>query len=385
MLEKIKNKLNTIGEIKIYLNNIFIFSFLIYLMNLQLSISTYNISNNFENVLQLIRYLYYGVASIKFLKSGLKYYKNIKIDLFILISVIVSYCAKDLSPIILVVTLVNCIDLNKEKILKFTFWSNFITFIFIITSDLIGIIPDWTFPRNDIVRHSLGYQYCTFASTISFFILLNRFYCKKGKIKIYELVFWVIISLLLYRYTDSRTGMFLNIFIITISLFSRMRLNLNIKLKDKNKIIFLLAIIILLFAFFGSLILAVKYNKENDFYVKLNDILSDRIRITHNVLNKTRITLFGQKMIWQGWGGFGYTVKEVFEYNFVDNSYMKNLLSYGIIYTLYLGYLYIKQIYKMIKENNYIFIFCILIVICWASIEPSLLSISKNVFLIYLL
>ena len=89
-----------------------------------------------------------------------------------------------------------------------------------------------------------------------------------------------------------------------------------------------------------------------------------------------------------GWGGYGYINKEKmkdFKYNYVDSSYARIVFDYGIIFTyiILLGYTIILFYY--LKQENYCECFILLIVLLWCFIEPIIIDIGRNIFVILLI
>lgn len=60
------------------------------------------------------------------------------------------------------------------------------------------------------------------------------------------------------------------------------------------------------------------------------------------------------------------------------------MLNYGVLFLIFLVCAYTKAMIKAYNTKKYYYIYSLSIVLIWASIEPSLLSISKNIFIVLL-
>ena len=249
---------------------------------------------------------------------------------------------------------------------------------------LVNIIPDYKYFSGTSIRHSLGFYYPTFPSTILFFIVLMRLFIKKGKIGIFETLIYIVAILIMYKYTLSKTGLILSVAVVIFSLICKILNLLKIDIESVMRsnvitvIIYILPIIILLF----SIGTAVSYNSNSKFMVSLNKVLNNRLEVAHKTINNEGISLFGKNITWIGNGGRWYEDIPEGEYNFVDNAYLKMMLDCGIIYLIVFMLIIIKNQRKLIEKKEYISLFIIFIILLWGISEPNILDLEKNVFLI---
>lgn len=89
-----------------------------------------------------------------------------------------------------------------------------------------------------------------------------------------------------------------------------------------------------------------------------------------------------------GWGGYGYINKEKmkdFKYNYVDSSYARIVLDCGIIFTGVILLLYTIALLNYSKKGKKAECFIILVVLLWCFIEPIIIDIGRNIFVIFLI
>lgn len=71
-----------------------------------------------------------------------------------------------------------------------------------------------------------------------------------------------------------------------------------------------------------------------------------------------------------------------FEYNYVDSSYARIVLDYGIIFSVIILIGYTILLVRQYKSKNYWLLFSIIFILIWSFVEQYLVSISKNIFIL---
>lgn len=385
-IDMIKEKLK-----KLPIETILLITICIYIATLHIGMTTFNITYESKIVLKGIRYLCYIIFFINILIDFKFNTKEWKFYALFFIGGIITILSKDVSIIILLVILFSIKDISKEKIIKVVFYTNLIILLVTITCSLMEIIPNWTFERNsEQLRYSLGYQFCTFSSTYLMFIVLARFYLTKGRINCIETMLMAFMAIVIYYFGDARTGFLLILFILLSSTIIQIAGKLKLKISDKivnifNKVIKYMCYILPTFLAISFILLVIMYNAEVPGIKEIDSFLTGRLHYTNRAIEKYGITLLGKEIEWQGWGGFGYTVFEQFEYTFVDNSNMKIMLNYGVISLIILLYVFTKKLTTEYNKKDYCLLYCFVIVLLWSFIEPSLLELDKNIFMLILI
>ena len=371
-------------EIDKYINKVQYIVYAIYLVFSLLSLVSINYSDHVSFILRIIRYLCYLFFAIVII---LNYKKISKLDILLfVISLLVVIFSKNkhLITIILIIISMKYFDLKKVIKISLVTFSAFLTLCVIFS--LIGIIPDWTFTRGSIIRHSLGFIYPTDCFSIYLVIIFLYFAVFQKSYKILSIILLELLNILLYFYTNGRMSFYLiNIFLIIMVLLKNKKIyNFSTNLLKANFVkTFSYLLPFLLSVFFAFLVFS--YNQGMKYAYVIDDILSERIRLTSSAFDKHHITLFGEQIKWNGWGGYGYrdtNKMEAFEYNFVDSSYPRILLDYGLVFTfiVLIGYSLILNYY--IRDNNLIMYLIFIFILLWSVIEPSIINIPKNILVV---
>ena len=127
------------------------------------------------------------------------------------------------------------------------------------------------------------------------------------------------------------------------------------------------------------------YNINDSFAISMNKMLSNRLQLTCTAFQDYDVTLFGQDTQWNGWGGFGYSENidtQNYVYNYLDNSYARLILDYGVIFTILVIMGYTIILIQNYKKKDYWMIFIIFIILVLSELEPHLIDFNKNIFVI---
>lgn len=305
----------------------------------------------------------------------------------ILLSIAVFIYAKDNSVFLCIIYMIVLSKYSFDNIANVIFWPMFIVFLGIIILSKINIIPDFIYDRgNGAIRYSLGFYYPTIASTAYLFLLLIRIYLKKCNIYYVEILLHFIISVLIYYFTDSRTGFLLCLIVLIICILYKLffkNLNLSKIINSRIWKVFLISLPLLSCAIF--LLLTLLYYYGVDFAIIIDGLLSERLHYTVNGFSEFPLSLFGAIIHMNGWGGYGYTVPVVdnYDYNYIDNGFMQIFFRFGICTLIAILLIYTLIMNKAVKEKNYSFIAVMVVILINCMIEPNLIYYTRNIFILY--
>lgn len=367
-------------------------AYIIFFLDLIISSTIYNqINTSVSFILKVIRYLFYAYLTIKYVRDWLKTKRSIGIiQIIMCLIILIAYYYNRYSSLIILFLILCCVNENEIKdIIKINCYVYSICYILIVSLSLIGIIPDWIFYRGSIARHSLGFIYPTNAFGTFLSIVLMTFYSKGDNISFYELLIFEITNVFLYYLTDGRLSFFLITIILFVAFLMKLKgTSMSFKKILENKYVKIIIISFPFLAFFGILLLIYLYGKGNEFGLLMNNALSGRLSLSLDALSKYKLTMFGQQIKWYGWGGYGYSPfidTTSFVYNYVDISYIRLLLDYGIVLTFIILLGFSLLILKSYKDKDYRLVLCVIFILIWSCVEEHLISIDKNIFLLFLL
>lgn len=311
--------------------------------------------------------------------------KNITIREFIIIVVLLgitlvgSYFAGN-EILLMLIYFYGAKSINIEKVFRYIGIIYIAIFLIIVCCSLTGIIENWDFFQlSSRPRWGLGYSYPTHTSSVLFMSILVFCYLKKEQMNILWVMLLELMNLWVYRYTDSRAGFALSAVAIIIFWLVKFRK----KETTKSKIDWTLqwsfpvcAVVIFLMSILykGTGILKI-----------VNQLLSTRLSNTKNAIDQYGIHVFGQKIQWVGWGGWGHTQVQLRgEYNFVDTSYIKLLLDNGILVWIIIMLLWLATCIKAYKSNNRYLLYALSFLAIYCIVEQWLMNLGANPFVVFL-
>lgn len=369
------------NNIKKAIQYIFIPAFIGYLLcGFFTATSIFSISSIFGVIAKIVRYIAYVVFILNII---IEYKKITVLDLLLLfLSLTVTYFSKDIYITAFALILLSLKTKNINEIFKKVYYIYLFSFITIVTLSIFKIIPDWTFNRGDIVRHSLGFIYPTDCYSIFLSIVLLKVFVSKSNIKFYEIFIYTILNIILYVYTNGRLSFILiNITMLVLLILKIKYIKQLLKRIIENKVIKVFIIALPVIMIVASISISRIYTENNQSLVNLNKILNNRIVLANNAYRKYDIRPFGQAIEWRGWGGYGYEKpKEAnYEYNFVDNSYVRLDLDHGYIYAITIILLYMATLAYFYKKKEWYALYAIIMVLMWSYIEPYIAIITRNI------
>ena len=123
------------------------------------------------------------------------------------------------------------------------------------------------------------------------------------------------------------------------------------------------------------------YDGNQNFWYKLDLKLSYRMLYTSWGIRDYGFSLFGQHVTEYG-NGLTTTYNE--NYFFIDDSYMRILIEYGIIVFIAVLIIILLMSLRMIKKNQIIWFMLLELVCLHSFMEHHLLELAYNPFIIYL-
>lgn len=251
--------------------------------------------------------------------------------------------------------------------------------IITITSSQLGFIENWDYTSGERVRHALGFFYPSHATSIIFYTMCLFCHVMGNKLQFWQVCVLEGINIIQYKETDARAGTFLMVLMpIIFWLIKADRKAISGRIYGK--------ILVLIFPICTlTSILLSKIYTGTGILLKINSLISNRFALANKALNEYGISLFGKKIEWIGNGGYGHTFT-TFEgtYNYVDCSYVRILLDYGILFLLIVIIGFTMASVKALRENDKYLLITLSFIAIYSIIEPRLIEIGFNSFVLVL-
>ena len=128
--------------------------------------------------------------------------------------------------------------------------------------------------------------------------------------------------------------------------------------------------------------LSILYSPYNSIFVRLNNLLNNRLYYSNKGIDIFGMSLWGQYIPMRGNGG---TTEAVSNYFFLDSSYIYILLQYGILILLTILVCWFLITFKAARQNDIEMLFAVALIAVQCIVEHHMLSIVYNPFLMAVL
>lgn len=270
------------------------------------------------------------------------------------------------------ILLISTVRADSVSISKISLCIQSVILFVVVFLSQIGLLEDKIFNPETRSRHILGFNWITVAPILFFFICLLYIYIRSEKFKWYEAVVLELINYYFYHMTNTRMTFLLCSVVIIFFTVQSLWKGFFGYLKKLNWVYFIIPIVLVIV----SIVAAYFYNPDNSIFLKANSILSGRLQLGHDALHYYKFPLFGQVIIWNGFGLLNDGIVD--NYNYVDCSYLQIGMWYGAFVLILLIAIYMYGIYKSIKANNYWAVFVFLFVLVHSMTEPHLINVAVN-------
>lgn len=364
---------------KVGKEEIFLLAYIIYLVQAFLTTTMFVGDMIPYVVVKIIRYIAILLAFVKILMD--KYDKRKVLILFIIF--ILFCCSSYFSTYrVLIEYFIFMLAANKvniKKIIKIFFVTSSIMLIITIISAKLGLIENLIYYRgvSGKKRESFGVIYPTDFAAHVFFICLSYLVLRRKNIKGYEYLCITIVAFAIYYFCDAR----LDTISILIAVLITFLYNKKI-ISCKSRIVqFLLSLSFVFFAIL-SISLSINYNENKYIHNEINHILSGRLELGNKMINRHGIKLFGQKIDDHGFGGSTEFNYEEYEYNYIDCSYVRILLKYGVAILIIIGISNAWSSKRIIREKNYFLLLIMFVISINSIVAQHYIDFSYNFLLL---
>ncbi|MBZ6001562.1 hypothetical protein [Leuconostoc gelidum] len=368
----INNQLFDFGR-KIYLSFFGIGMFLIIFSTSKFQ-SANILTNNANKVALFIAIALVGISILyaKVYSRGEIYF----IVTVMIIGTVTSYLAKGLEPVMMSFYIISSRRINPYDILKVLFIVNIMLFITNFMLFKAGILLDYQ--NFSISKHSFGYNHPNQMGISVFSVItisMVFFYQKRKSQNIikYLLLLFQIPLLLLIQQSGSRGAQIATIItylILIYLLFTRNR--------EHSILLFLMSISVLIVSLLFSLYtMSDSVNTVGSFLYNLNQLFTQRVQLNNYFFDNYGFNFFGQNV------SYNLTATVSTNYAIIDNAYVKLVINYGVIYTVfYLGYI-IFLVREIISKKQVILLMPMLSFMVYGLVEQGFLQYWVNFSMLF--
>ncbi len=264
-----------------------------------------------------------------------------------------------------------------RRILKATLLLQSVFMAVTVTASQTGLIEDVIWQEGERIRHSLGYVYCGYPAHFLLFMTL-MWLCLRKRPRLSDTAVLCAVNYLMYRFTDSRTDFGLAVlaaagaFVWTMDFRSRLLCALRRFLVRYGAVL----------AAAGSIAAQYFYNPGNPFQARVNQALNNRLQFGADAIRNYGFSLFGKEILWVGQGSLQADPEKV--YNYVDCSFLKDGLSFGLLFLILLliGFYFAGK--RLERQGRHMESWAMLVSLAYAVLNAHLCVLYFNVFILLL-
>lgn len=261
----------------------------------------------------------------------------------IAIGKLVAVANEDSYFFVMTLLIVAAVGISAKKILTFTIGLNIPFLLYTVISSQIGRIEN----RIDPGRHReyLGYNWTTTPVMIFTYAVFAYLVLRKGKITIWEYLFLNAANFWFFYKTNTRFA-FLIIFLLLTFLMVYRAIRDHVIQHSLYRNLFVVIPELCFIFVYGITML---YDPNSGIMLKLDSILSHRLRQCQYSIGKYGLLPFGQPITW-------VTIGQSTPDNpatYVDTAYLQTLLKFGYVTLIALLLLSSYILYRSFKEKKY--------------------------------
>ncbi|MBQ6230917.1 MAG: hypothetical protein IJJ74_07335 [Eubacterium sp.] len=362
---------------------LFCTGFFIYVVTLIMDLSMWTFAedgggNSTASAMKLIRYLAYAIMAVKIVYDFSVEYKNFKyLTVFAGVAGLALLTSKNTMIVFYFLVILAARGVSARMIISTALQAQGLTLSIAVLFSQIGLLVDYITDRSGRIRHFMGFQWATTSALIFLYMVFEYIYLKKGRINIPEFAIINIFSYYLYIMTDSRMS-FLLVLASTL-FFLAFGGVISKKRKPSFRRLFTWIIIAMPWIVAAASIYLHKIFIKGGSLDKLNVLLSNRLNYGHQAIDNYGISLLGKKMVWIGYG-LNDTGKGT--YNYVDCSYLRIAIEYGLIFLAMILFIYSLVIYKAYKNGRKDLVWITLFILLISVTESRLFNFAFNPFML---
>lgn len=326
-------------------------------------------------IIKLITFILFLLLIFLNMING-KYKVKIFLPIFILIA-IASAVSRDTQLIYYGAIVFAISDSDFDKVIKCCIKVQFVSIMLFVVLASTNIIWNAMFDFGTRNRYALGFTYPTFVPMMYTFVLLQILYITRDAIRWADICTFFALSVFLFVLTNSKFIYVVQLLILALMVVDKLYLLDKVKKRFCKLGDYFISIVPSLFLCI-SIIVSLAYNDRIAFWSKLNDLLTNRLMLMHKAIYKYGVSVFGKPVKWYG----HYVGEGQMTYNYVDNSYIQILITYGILITLLVIVGYTLIIVVSRKNRDYIMCQVILIIMLLSLIEPRMINLVFNPFVL---
>lgn len=280
-------------------------------------------------------------------------------------------------------------DVPLRKIIEWYFYLSLAMLLVLAAISLLNIVPNLVYHSMlRPTRYALGMAYTTFVASHFLYIIFAYCYLRFGKMKWYDYIVILLAGIIVMKVTDTRLDFYETILLIPVMVIAQLAQKGNLYSRILASFWWittpLLAAITLISSYF--------YDPKNQIFFKMNSLLSGRLSLSNEAFHRYPVNLFGRKIVEHSFGGTkgaSFANHNLYElstnYFYIDSSFVRMLLVWGLLVFVFVIGIIVFITIRDTAHHNYALPAIFLLIAINCVLEPHVLQLIYNPFLIALL
>lgn len=313
--------------------------------------------------------------------------KWLAIDAIVLILLLITWrTSKEFSLFSMGIFVLGARNVDFKRIIKIYFYVGMLLLAFVVISAMGGLIRNLVYRRDmtNIVRQSFGIAYPTDFAAHVLYLILAYAYLKFGKIKWYDYAVFLAAAVFLVKFSDARLSAYAIILSIPVLWIGQRAQTDHLLSRFIASFYWTVSILLAYLVIIASYF----FTPSNKTLTKVNNASSGRLFLGHKAISEYGFSMFGKQIIEHGWGGANglkMSQNAPANYFFVDSSFLRMTILYGIIMAIIILLAMTKISWESFQKGSFALASIIVIVSVSAMVEQRLLDLAYDPFLIALL
>ncbi|QEA35201.1 hypothetical protein [Weissella soli] len=345
------------------------------LLSLQIIISILG-TNNYTVSIPYLKYyfdiiVFLALISfiITFFSRTIKVKELVFIVLWLVISIITFITTKDVLVIANALMIISARRFSLKQMVQTVFFANLFSLATTLLLFILGFVSDNT--NGTLNKHSFGLSHPNqLGAVLMVLILCSAYWFVHGSKNIkFILVILNVPFLLLLNSSGSRGGLLASLLMFFILMLYYFKAN----------VLYRIGLFVGIFFFCFSL-----YSTSTSVYTngsilnKLDTLMTNRVRMNNVFMTNYGIKLFGQQITYTGGSSLMYYA----DYAYLDNGYLRNLINFGVAYSL-IFYIFILSIMRKVNQLHLYSVYIIIIpMLTYGFVEEGFTSFLTNIVLL---
>lgn len=287
----------------------------------------------------------------------------------------VSLNVHNINLIYIAILVLGSVNVDFDKILRVHIFAQIGVIVLTLIMVKMGWIINLVYLRDNTLRYSWGFTYPTAFSATLFTVFLSIVVLKRFQLSKIDYSLSILLTYFIIVSLNARLDGILMFIVIIFCIFQKYIL----KIVRRIGPFFISCTNFILI--FGSVLMSYFYNPYNPLLYKINNIFSQRLSLGHIALTNYKITLFGQQVEMNGFGGLKGLQHQFSIYFYIDNLFIQVLVILGVVAFILLVIFFVWMPYKWYKDGK-IILELLVGIICVASlVEDSFMAPANNFIL----